>query len=159
MDLTKWKEKASELLNKFIEALRAFPAALGKICANLSGKIDPLADRLLGRFPEEKRRPILFAFGGLVVLLFILIISTVVIHAGRPKKGDAVEMSAGPRIPPEELFIPTEPDFLPEFLLEREQRSSWSLDDIRPYWKSPGNQELWQDEIKTAVDKLMEAVP
>ena len=68
-------------------------------------------------------------------------------------------MSSGPYIPPEELFIPTEPDFLPEFLLEREPRSSWSLDEIRPYWKNPGTPEFWQEEIKSAVDKLMEGVP
>ena len=158
MNLTEGKEKARELLNKCIELLNTFIEAF-KL---LPGKIVFIADRFLGHFPAEKRRIILFAFGGSVALLLILVISTVVIHSGRPKKSAAVEVSAGPllNIPPEDLFIPAEPDFLPGFLLEREPRHSWSIEDIHPYWKKPeGNPDLWREKIKSAVDKLMEDVP
>ena len=169
MNLTEVKKKASELLNKCILTLKVFPE---KLFARLSkpklpklrfpsDKIEAITDRFLGHFPEEKRRIILFTFGGLVALLLILVISTLVIHSGRPKNSASVEVSAGPllNIPPEELFIPAEPDYLPEFLLEREPRHSWSIEDIRPYWKIPENPELWREKIKSAVDKLMEGVP
>jgi len=59
----------------------------------------------------------------------------------------------------EELFIPAEPDFVPEFIFEREKRRFWSLEDIRPYWKAPDSNDRWTEEIKSAVDKLMEGIP
>jgi len=57
------------------------------------------------------------------------------------------------------LFYPLEPDFLPGFLPEREMRRFWTLDDIRPYWKAPGNSPWWMEEITSTVDSLMEGVP
>ena len=132
---------------------------LGNMSAFLNGKIDALTDRFLGRFPAEKRRSMLFALGGLVALLLILVISVLMANFRGPKESTSVDMSAVPVIPPQELFIPGEPDFLPEFLLEREPRRSWSLEDIRPYWRSPADSKRWREEIKSAVDKLMEVVP
>jgi len=66
---------------------------------------------------------------------------------------------AGLVLSQDDFFIPAEPDFLPEFLLERDPGHTWSIEDIRPYWKSPERTGRWQDEIKSAVDKLMEGVP
>ena len=179
MDLKKGKEKARELLNKLtgaFGALKALPASLGNLSARFSsvlkpgflksakGKIDSFAVRLLqsfrsGRFMAEKRRPMFFILGGLVVLLFILIIIMLAANPRGSKKSSSMDMSAGPYIPAEDLFIPSEPDFLPGFLFEREPRSSWSVEDVRPYWKSPEDPGLWREEVKSAVDKLMEGVP
>jgi len=129
-----------------------------KVYVPLSGKIKALSDRFLGRFPEEKRRPILIGLGALAVILFILLISFLV-SPGSAKKGASSVIAAAPAIPVDELFIPSEPDFLPKFLLEREPRFFWSFDDIRPYWRNPANTGLWQGIIKSEVDKLMEGVP
>lgn len=123
------------------------------------GKFDAFADRLFGHFPAEKRRTMLLALGGLTALFLILIISILAATFSGPKKDVPAAMSAGPNIPSEDLFIPGEPDFLPDFILEREPRRSWSLEDVRPYWKNPANPELWRGEVKSAVDKLMESVP
>ena len=179
MDLAKLKEKVKNLLS-FLKAApgklipqktgpkaknpkrksrRSFdPAPIKKTGARLIGKIDIFLDPFLSRFPDEKRRPIMYGMGGLVVLLLILIISLAA-HPGKPKATVQPAIAAGPFIPAEDLLLPAEPDFVPEFLLEREPRSSWSLEDIRPYWRSPGNPGHWRDEVKAAVDKIMEGVP
>ena len=83
MDLTKGKEKAAELLNKISAALR-------DACTVLTGKIDSFADRLLGRYPEEKRRPMLLALGGLAALFLILVISILAASLQGPKKNAPV---------------------------------------------------------------------
>ena len=110
----------------------------------------------LERFPIEKRKPLLFGLCGFAVLFLVLLITGLAVGIGKPEK--AVSMASGPFIPVEDLFIPAEPDYVPDFIPEREPRSSWSLDDIRPYWRSPGNSEYWRREIKSVVDKLMEGV-
>jgi hypothetical protein len=64
-------------------------------------------------------------------------------------------------IPPEELFLPDEPDFLPGVIPEREQREVWSAEDAAPYWYDPleGAGDEWRGRIKTALDELLEYVP
>ena len=108
----------------------------------------------LERVPIGKRRPMLIGLGG-IVLLFIVII---VLLSWKPKKSASSVIADGFSISSEELFTPDEPDFVPEFLLEREPRLSWSLEDIRQYWKVPYDSGNWKAEIKLTVDKLMESV-
>ncbi|MDR0525082.1 MAG: hypothetical protein LBG90_04350 [Spirochaetaceae bacterium] len=64
-------------------------------------------------------------------------------------------------LPVEELFLPDEPDFLPEVLLEQEPRSQWTPEDARPFWQNPENEdpEQWQKQIKTVIDELLKGVP
>jgi len=112
-----------------------------------------------GQLPVWKRRLMFFSIGGFALLFLILIISALVLNFGRPKDSSVQSLASGPPISTDELFIPAEPDFLPKFLPEREPRRFWSLDDIRPYWKTPGDSEQWRGEIREAVDKLMEGVP
>jgi hypothetical protein len=149
-DPARIKEKVIELLNKFAGTLKTLPVPRNIF---LKSKIN----RLLDRFPEEKRHFILIGLGG--VFLALLVISFLIVNSGKSKKGELPEITARPLIPDEELFIPDEPDFVPEYLPEREPRLSWSLEEIRPFWKRPENTELWREEIKSAVDKLMEGVP
>ena len=132
--------------------------------SSLLEKTDFLADRLFSRFPQEKRRSMLVASGGLFALLLILLVTLLIASVSGPKKDAVADINSGPRIPLEELFLPEEPDFLPEYLLEKEPKSSWTVEEIRPYWNdpqvsAPANPKIWQEEVKSAVDKLMEAVP
>jgi len=162
MDLSKWIEKAKELLARIAEMLKAFAAVLGKVFFSLIGKAGPLTGRLLQilgsiRLITEKRSPMFFAIGGLAVLFLILLISALAINFRGPRAN--VDVSAGSGIPPEELFIPDEPDFLPDFLFEREPRRSWFIEDIRPYWIPPADHGFWQGIVRSTVDELMEAVP
>jgi hypothetical protein len=117
------------------------------------------AGSFLGRFSEGKRRPILIGLGGMAVLFLVFVIIILAVNSRKPKANTVSGMAAGLGIPVEELFYPAEPDFLPDFIPEREPRSFWSLEDIRQYWKTPGEAALWREEIISAVDKLMEDVP
>ena len=110
-------------------------------------------------FDDAQKKPLLFGLGGLAALALILLIVALALHAGHGKKTMVENAASIPLIPPEDLFIPSEPDFLPVFLFEREKRNFWSLDDIRIYWKLPQNPERWKKEISSAIDKLMEGVP
>ena len=116
-------------------------------------------DRFLDRIPEEKRRPVLIGLGGLLGLFLVLLIAALALNSGKRQKSSPAAMTAGFTIPQEELFIPEEPDFIPEFLLVREPRRYWSLEDIRPFWRALEYDERWKEEITSAVDQLMEGVP
>ena len=122
-----------------------------------------LIDRFLDRVPEEKRRPVLMGLGGLVGLFLVLLIAALALNSGkkqtRNRESSPSAMAARFTIPQEELYIPGEPDFIPEFLFEREPRRYWSLEDIRPFWRALEYDERWKEEISSAVDQLMEGVP
>ena len=124
---------------------------------SLIAKIDYLSERFFGRFPAGKRRQGFLVFSGACIFFLILIISIFVMNTGKSEKNNLPGKMAG--IPNEELFSPSEPDFLPGFIFEREPRRFWTIEDVRPYWKIPGNAEYWNREIKTAADKLLEGVP
>jgi len=168
MDLAKGKERAKDLFKKLMEALKTFPATLRAVYAFLSGKIKSIAPQLLQSVAQRAAglSPKSFGgfsrirvLGGLALLFLILLISALLINSRGTRERNPVNVSAGHGIPVEELFIPDEPDFLPEFLLEREPRPSWSIEDIRPYWRRPADPASWQGVIRSAVDELMEGVP
>jgi len=64
-------------------------------------------------------------------------------------------------IPPEELFLPDEPDYVPGVLLEREQRAKWTDEDASEYWQDPlkYGEEQWREKIEASIDDFMEQVP
>ena len=119
--------------------------------------IGDFVNRLLDRVPEDKKKPFLIGFGGIVCLVLIILIAAIALRPGR--QNSTTNMARAQAIPQEELFLPAEPDFVPEFLLEREPRKAWTLEDIRPYWKTPEIGDYLREEIKSAVDKLMEGIP
>jgi len=141
---------------------------LGNLSAALNGIIASfknLFGRNSGSGPSTgpsaltKQRPLQWGLGGFIVLFLILLVTALAVNFSKPKTNTAPASAAALSIPSEELFIPAEPDFLPEFLLQREPRSYWSLEDIEPYWKTPSDSDLWREEIKSTVDKLMDGVP
>ena len=164
MDFAGLKEKLlsaspSELLKKLKEILLALYSNVFSLPKGLSGLFSGHSDDALQDDPlAGKKRLILFGLVGAVVLVFGIIITVIVINV-RPKNTDAINISAGLSIPAEEFFYPSEPDFLPGFLPEREPRRFWTLDDIRQYWKVPGNSDWWMEGIISTVDSLMEGVP
>ncbi|MDR2501381.1 MAG: hypothetical protein LBD37_09955 [Treponema sp.] len=70
-------------------------------------------------------------------------------------------MSPQALIPSGELFLPAEPDFVPGVLLERERRTTWTMDDAAPWWQDPlkNGEERWRDRVEKTVDELLEKVP
>jgi hypothetical protein len=137
--------------------LEGLPERLGGFLAKKAG---PLADQFLSRVPEEKRRPLLFCLGGIVVLLLCLVVITLAVSLGGGREG-GVQEALEPAIPSEELFFPGEPDFVPPLLLEREPRRFWTADDAAPFWEDPGKlgRDHWRREMELVIDNLMESVP
>jgi len=159
MNSAKVTEAVKEALNKALETLKKLPGALGKVTGGLPEIITNLSDRLLGHFPEKNRKPILYAMGGLTLLLIILLFAAIADHSGSTKKIKSESIAEGPFIPSEDLFIPAEPDFAPDYIPAREPRQSWSAEDIHSYWRIPAEDYPWREEIKLAVDMLLESVP
>ena len=168
IDLVKLKETAKAILGKIAAALKAIAADLKKTCAMLAGKAGPLSARSGPLFQKvltsiraevEKRNPRFFIASGAALFLLVLLVALIALNAGRAGRGGPVPTRVVHAIPVEELFIPDEPDFVPDFILEREPRHFWAIDDIRPYWRSPGSPDYWQGVIRSAVDELMENVP
>ena len=133
---------------------------------NILKKVPALASDLPQIFGN--RMFLLIGLGGSALLLLILLIS-IAASGSRGRRIDEAPgfMPLGFTINSEDLFLPSEPDFFPEFILEQEPRSFWVIDDIRPHWRilsdSTGNAEssteIWRNQIQTAVDRLMDGVP
>ena len=105
------------------------------------------------------------AGGGVAVVLCLLAILMITRHETVQKSAPVqktmqLDTRRAITIPPEELFLPNEPDFLPTVILEREPRK-WSAEDALPFWTNPleNNSGQWQDDIKSVVDGIMERVP
>ena len=121
-------------------------------------------DRVLGLLSPEKRRLVLLAATGALAVLLLIIIG--VSLQGRSRRAQDLASARSPApyrhaIPPDELFLPDEPDFVPGVQLEREQRAQWTVEDVEPFWQDPlrqGEQE-WRDEIERTIDEIMESVP
>jgi hypothetical protein len=106
----------------------------------------------------------LVAFLLLVLLALIGVLLVMNYSNAAAERAAARELSDTFRpmsIPPEDLFLPGEPDFLPEVLLEKEKQSTWTGEDARPFWEDPlqDDPDRWRDRVETVIDRLMERVP
>jgi hypothetical protein len=168
MDLSGLKEK----INGILEKIKGIPEkARGLFDKSKEPKTEvskkqqffsALLTRLNNLFNgagPDKRKPLLIGFGALAGIFLILVIAAGISSSKKRRTISPEAASEGLTIAAEELFIPAEPDFVPEFVFEREKRRFWSLEDIRPYWRTPDPGDRWRDEIKSAVDKLMEGIP
>ena len=165
MDFARLKEKLRsvplELFKKLMVFFLALWSNLFPPAKGPKGRYGALYSRVWDDEPSPyttKRRLIFFGLIGAAVLVFCFVIAIIIINA-RHRIPVLSDIMASLTIPSEELFFPAEPDFLPGFLPEREPRRFWSLDDLRLYWRAPGNSDWWMEEIITTVDSLMEGVP
>jgi hypothetical protein len=168
MDLSGLKEKINDILEK----IRGIPEKTKSLFDKTKepkteiSKMPQLFSVLVTRFNnlfnsagQDKRKPLLMGFGALAGIFLILVIAAGISSSKKRRTISPEAASEGLTIAAEELFIPAEPDFVPEFIFEREKRRFWSLEDIRPYWKTLDPGDRWREEIKSAVDKLMEGIP
>jgi len=100
----------------------------------------------------------------LVILLLLLILAFVRSRSGETSTARQGQQTVapGPRaLSTEDFFLPYEPDFVPDVLLEREPKNGWTEEDARPYWTDPmeGNEETWRKRIESGVDSMLEHVP
>ena len=138
-----------------------FAARVKAALEEMRDRLRPVADRLVEKVPPEKRRLVLTASLGFCAV-FVLVLAGASLAKGGEKegKGAAAPVRQGV-IPPDDLFLPDEPDFVPGILLEREQRAAWTADDAAPLWQDPlrNGEEPWRDRIERTVDEIMESVP
>jgi hypothetical protein len=118
-------------------------------------------------FFQIRRKAVILGLGG-AALILILGFAAAAIARGRSRSVKA-EVSAGELtesfrplpIAPEDLFLPDEPDALPEFIPARPRRETWTAADAAEYWTDPlaGKEALWRDRFGTAAAELLETVP
>jgi len=171
MDLSGLKEKINVILQS-LKKIKEIPEKVRGFFGQFKGQetedkekppfFSALLTRLnslLDRFGPDKRKPLLIGSGTLIGIFLILVIASGISSSKKKRAASNEGAPEGLTIAVEELFIPAEPVFVPEFIFEREKRRFWSLEDIRPYWKTPDSGDSWREEIKSAVDKLMEGIP
>jgi hypothetical protein len=136
-------------------------AALG-FAEKLRGLVKPALDWLLEKIPREKRRLALACAGGGIALV-LLILAGFSLARGKSREIPPAQnpLARQAVIPPEELFLPGEPDFIPGVILERERRASWKEKDAAPYWQDPlkNGEEQWRERVENSIDELLERVP
>jgi hypothetical protein len=153
-----------EKARKEAARLCAFTGKLIKDWGKRAGDLIPPGIReKLSRFAGKPG----FALIGLGLVLCILLgimVKALVSPGVDPvveKGGEPGGLSRDAPIPPEELFLPDEPDFLPGIIPEREQRALWTAEDAEPYWYRPleRGEEAWRNRIRATLDEFLEHVP
>ncbi|GHV95215.1 hypothetical protein AGMMS50293_15350 [Spirochaetia bacterium] len=129
----------------------------GKLGAAIKG----VWEKLLERIPAEKRHIVMICAGGGAALVLLVFAAASLLM--QKSAGEAAPAAVSPQvvIPPEELFLPEEPDFVPGVMLERERRTAWTAEDAAPYWQDPlkNGEEQWRQRVELAIDELLERVP
>jgi hypothetical protein len=131
---------------------------------NVRVRARPVIDRLAEKVPPGKGRLIM---GVSIITFSVFVLVLVGVLSSKSGRENRATVTAGTTpirqgfILPDELFLPTEPDFVPGVLLEREQRAMWTTSDAAPLWQDPlrDGEEPWRNRIEQAIDEIMESVP
>jgi hypothetical protein len=124
-------------------------------------------DRLWALLPGGIREKLPWLEGKLVfipvglVLVFIVFLMILAMPGMPDRPAAGAEVFKAAPIPPEDLFLPEEPDFLPPVILERERREVWTEEDAEPFWYRPleDGEEVWREQVEKVIDDLLERVP
>jgi hypothetical protein len=101
---------------------------------------------------------------GIVLLISLLVISVRMNHNRNETQRilqEENQIFEPKAIKQADLFLPEEPDFIPEIILDREPRSVWTDEDAALFWNDPLNEnsDAWKNRIFKAVDDMMETIP
>jgi hypothetical protein len=142
-------------------------AAAGKLKAAWAG-VKGWGEKLWDLLPEGIREKLPWLEGKIGFILIALVLALIILLLALiPAARSPAVPAAGAGmfrpvpVPPEELFLPEEPDLLPGVILEREQRDAWTAEDAEPYWYNPLEQgeEEWRERVEQVIDELLERVP
>ncbi|MDR0690046.1 MAG: hypothetical protein LBG08_07275 [Spirochaetaceae bacterium] len=141
---------------------------LGDVFLSIKSTFSRTVEGLLqraGKILQGHIRLVMIFLGGLGIILCLLVVLGIVSYR-RTHPPTVPPMALSDlfdplSIPPEELFMPDEPDFLPDVLWEQESRESWTSEDALPFWTDPlkGNRRVWQGRVEGAIDELLERLP
>ncbi|MCL2269959.1 MAG: hypothetical protein FWC24_01315 [Treponema sp.] len=124
-----------------------------------------IIDKLAEKVPPEKRRLVLIVSIGFFAVFLLALIGSLLLaggdHEGKKPAAPEKALLRQGFIPPDDLFLPEEPDFIPGVLLEREQRTEWTASDAEPLWQDPlkSGEEPWRNQIEKTIEEIMESVP
>jgi hypothetical protein len=152
-----------------VMGLGTFFAGLGEKVKKLFSGFTGLSSKVSSVHGSKKINPTIvrIVVAAIMVIVALLLILAIV---SRPKAGSknantlsdyANEPLRRDTPPEEEFFLPYEPDFVPDVLLEREPKDSWTEEDARQFWTDPleGNEGVWRRRIESGVDSLLENIP
>ena len=145
---------------------------LGTFFTGLAEKVKKLSSVFSGFASVRERvkinpRVVLIVTAAILVIIVLLLILIAVSHS-KPGSKQESGLSSGANEPlqremlsSDEFFLPYEPDFIPDVLLEREPKDSWTEEDARPFWTDPleDNEDVWRKRIESGIDSLLEHVP
>ncbi|AEF84346.1 hypothetical protein TREPR_1516 [Treponema primitia ZAS-2] len=140
---------------------------VGELIYKIREWVRNLFQDIIPEFLSTRRKMVLVTLGGVVLVLFLAFVAVILIlNHNRRSQAEAAARDLADSfrplaISPEELFLPDEPDFLPEVILEREPRETWTAEDAREFWTDPlkGKDEIWRNRAEKVIDDLMEGIP
>ena len=144
---------------------------LGTIIESIGEKIKNLLPAFDGLSSVREKiktntKVVMIAVAALMVIIALLLVLAVVSHTKRETTGESQyefsnDQILREKLPADEFFLPYEPDFVPDVLLEREPKESWAEEDVRSFWTDPleGNEGTWRKRIESGIDALLENVP
>jgi hypothetical protein len=110
---------------------------------------------------EKKRQVVLICTAVFTAILVLSVLLSLKWPEKKERPDDQNSLNFQIPIPPDEIFLPEEPDFVPGVILERERRTEWTEQDALEYWRDPlrEGEEQWREKIETEIDKYLERVP
>jgi hypothetical protein len=149
------------LRRDILKKVKSLVLALSRLAEKIRRTAQSALDRLFNKIPAAKRR-LIFACtgGGLALLILMGVLFGVHRSEGNPQTVENTSLRRT-AVPPEEIFLPDEPDFLPGVMLGRERRTAWTVEDAAPFWQDPlkNGEEQWRKRVESGIDELLERVP
>jgi len=139
---------------------------LGTIIADIGEKCRELLSFLAEIVKSHTKIFIIIISACMAIIILLIIFFTVT--SSNSKEGETGNTAIDRRdtilqelTPTESFFLPYEPDFVPDVILEREPRDGWTDEDAKPFWTDPlpGNENFWRKRIESGINTLLENVP
>ena len=141
---------------------------IGEKTRTLLSGFSSLSSKIQGKAIKDKikinPKIMLIITGALGIIIVLLLVLAIVSRhkTGSPEQSAYSDTSIQrEKLPSDDFFLPYEPDFVPDVLLEKEPKGSWTEEDARPFWTNPldGNEAVWRKRIESGIDSLLEKVP
>jgi len=110
---------------------------------------------------ENKRKAVIICTAAFCAILTLSVLLSLKKHEKKEPQDEQISLNFNIPIPPDEIFLPEEPDFVPGVILERERRTEWTEKDAEEFWRDPlkEGEEQWREKIESEIDKYLERVP
>ena len=133
---------------------------LGDIGGKIGGLLTAPVRLLQKVWANRLVRVCVILFGALSVLVPVLTVIAVTASHNAQRKAEIPPPRTVKPFEPDDVFLPAEPDFLPQALLPREPSPRWTIDDAEPYWTPPSaiDADIWLERIEKTIDTLLENV-